>query len=131
MKNSYQGDCFQCGGSNTRIRSFIGEFEEEEAYFCDIKCMQKFSEKEEDVETKSPKEELESVRRSLITIVNRWADNKMNEGYFAYICGLLSEGEQPLVITKAQTAYMISKCQNIEKLRSALAYVDKEDCVIF
>ena len=93
--------------------------------------MQKFSEKEEDVETKSPKEELESVRRSLITIVNRWADNKMNEGYFAYICGLLSEGEQPLVITKAQTAYMISKCQNIEKLRSALAYVDKEDCVIF
>lgn len=136
MRKSYSADCFQCGKSRARVRSFIGDCGNE-GYFCNSECLQKYEGKDDDAGSASSEEEqeridleIESIRTSLANIVSRWVDQKYNEHYFAYICGLLSQGEQFVVVTKAQTFYFISKCQDVEKLRCALVYAKSQDCCV-
>jgi hypothetical protein len=82
----------------------------------------------------SSNEDIESIRSELIDIVKDWPDSKYNETDFTYICGLLSsDQDQIVVITKSQAIYMISRCQDIEKLRRVLDYVSRnafKECVI-
>lgn len=131
MRKSYSADCFQCGKSRTYVKSFIGDYGEE-GYFCNSACLREFKGKAESSEEGEERidYDIDSIRKSLTSIISPWVDEKYNEHHFAYICGLLSQGEQYVVVTKAQTFYLISKCQDIEKLRCALAYAKRHDCCV-
>lgn len=136
MKKLYDAKCFQCGNSNTKIKSFINE-NGDKGYFCDTKCLDQFQNKDDSsfqTDDKTNKKNIESIRNELMRIVSSWTDNKYNSCYFGYICGLLSpETQQPhmLIITKAQTCYLISICQSERKLCDALNYAKTQDyCVI-
>ena len=119
--------CDRCGQSIAQTGATLYQPKKELSYFCDMKCLQLSLEKaEEDAKSTFSKREddIETIRLSLITIADTWIDQKSDEPYFAYICGMLADGAECFVVTKVITFYRIAKCRDLEKLRNALAFAN-------
>lgn len=86
MRKSYSADCFQCGKSRTYVKSFIGDYGEE-GYFCNSACLREFKGKAESSEEGEERidYDIDSIRKSLTSIISPWVDEKYNEHHFAYL----------------------------------------------
>ncbi len=125
--------CFYCNEPSYFMTRFCGNGD---VYFCSATCMYKFVNEQEarDVENKHVDNEeggVEKIKAKIIAILSSWSNNSDNSIYYAYIVGKLKQPNEMIIgFTRETACYVTGMCQDVEKLNSALKYLEKINCCI-